>query len=282
MKKHGFQKPGMVGVGVALGLALVGALDYWTGLEVLIFPLYFLPLFAGARVFRQALTLLFHCLLAAFIWAVALHQAGNIYGHVLIWVINLITHFIAFAFFSLMVLRLQRSLEREKLLSLSDWLTGLPNSRAFREEASALLSLCHRKHLPVTLAYVDLDHFKAVNDTLGHAEGDGVLRKVAEAMKYGLRTSDIVARVGGDEFVIFMGETSGSAAVATLEKLRMHIRQIRAGGESPLSASIGAVSYVQAPSDLEIMIKAADDLMYQVKADRRDGISLKELPAAAG
>lgn len=106
----------------------------------------------------------------------------------------------------------------------TDELTGLPNRRSFMEEGRGVVSLCRRHGWPATLAYVDLDNFKLANDRLGHEHGDAVLRRVAEVITTSLRRSDLTGRIGGDEFVVLLPETTPEGARETLEKVRRAMR----------------------------------------------------------
>jgi diguanylate cyclase (GGDEF)-like protein len=111
---------------------------------------------------------------------------------------------------------LRSAMEREKEAARTDSLTGAMNSRAFGELATAELHRARRYERPFTIAYVDIDDFKAVNDRFGHSSGDTLLRLVAETMKHNSRAVDVIARVGGDEFVILFPETGpGPAHVVT-------------------------------------------------------------------
>jgi len=120
----------------------------------------------------------------------------------------------------LLIATLRRSLTRERELSRTDPLTALSNSRAFYEEARRLLALCRRQHRPITVAYIDVDNFKAVNDRLGHQAGDELLKGIALQVRASIRPSDLSARLGGDEFAILLPELSQRDAGLTLERLR--------------------------------------------------------------
>ena len=93
----------------------------------------------------------------------------------------------------------------------TDYLSGVANRRLFFELAQAEINKAHRYQRPITLVYFDLDHFKEINDTLGHATGDRVLLLVSHTMKMNIRGSDIIARLGGDEFAIMLPETGATA-----------------------------------------------------------------------
>ena len=171
-----------------------------------------------------------------------------------------------------LTVRLKESLAAQKQLALSDHLTGLANTRAFFDSMSAEIDRALRYGTIFTLAYMDLDHFKEVNDTLGHAEGDEVLRRVAETMRSTMRTTDLSARLGGDEFGILLPETPFGRAEGALEKLRQEIGEAMGEGGWPVSVSMGAVTF-EAPVDTaDDAIRVADGLMYEAKEGGGDGI----------
>ncbi|MBI3792368.1 MAG: GGDEF domain-containing protein [Gemmatimonadetes bacterium] len=136
---------------------------------------------------------------------------------------------------------LEAALERERTIARHDPLTGLVNSRAFRGIIDAELTRASRTGAPLTLAYLDADGFKGVNDTLGHSEGDRVLRAVAVTLLHVLRRTDTVARLGGDEFAILMPETSRDDAIVALAKARDALARAMAADGWPVTFSVGAV-----------------------------------------
>jgi two-component system chemotaxis response regulator CheY len=149
-------------------------------------------------------------------------------------------------------------------------LTGLPNRRWLLERLGRELDRQHRNTAPLTVAYIDLDGFKGVNDLHGHAEGDRCLSLVAEALKLALRPGDVVARMGGDEFVVLLPSTAQAAANLVLGRLRAAIERVGARRSWRLGASAGAVvvparAYVRTDE----VLGAADALMYRMK--RTDG-----------
>lgn len=258
------------------GVLAVGFIDYKTGVEIRVFPLYFLPIVLSSW-FAGRFSALLTVFLSAFIWMEAMYWGGRNYSHSYIWGVNFFTQGSVFVIIAMLVSHLKDALKRERSLSRTDYLTGLSNSRSFHEQAAGVLLLCHRNLRPVTLAYVDLDNFKHVNDVLGHDQGDELLRIVARIFSENLRASDIKARMGGDEFAILFPETTGRDAGPALEKIRHQLTQTPQLQSVSVTASIGAVSYARAPEELNVMIKAADDLMYQAKANGKNHVLVKTM-----
>ncbi len=162
----------------------------------------------------------------------------------------------------------KRQQEHINFLAHHDSLTGLPNRILFGDRLEHSLELARRKKGSVALLYIDLDNFKPVNDTLGHEAGDIVLKNVARRLQENIRTSDTVARVGGDEFVVILvdivkNDDAGYIAGKIIASLS---RPINASGkECVIGASIGISIYPEDSRTGEGMIKCADETMYRVK-----------------
>lgn len=167
---------------------------------------------------------------------------------------------------------LQRALEYEDLYEQAsrDALTGLMNRRVFDERINSTLAQAQRHGHPVTLACMDLDKFKQINDTFGHGTGDLVLQKVASSMERMVRSCDILARMGGDEFMLIMPDTTLSAAKILANRLCQTINQLDLPGAGPgiLGISIGLVEW-QADLDKKQWIQKADEALYKAKAAGR-------------
>ncbi len=189
------------------------------------------------------------------------------------WIANTAVHAASFLFVGFLIATLRRALASERQLSRTDSLTRLRNGRALYEDAAPLLALCRRSRRPITLAYVDLDNFKAVNDKYGHQAGDALLYGVAEAVRGSVRPSDLCARLGGDEFAVVLPELGEKEAALTLERIRGAVNAVDA--QRSTTASVGAVTFLAAPDDLDVLIQRADALMYAAKAAGRNRVSLE-------
>ena len=255
---------------------LIGYVDYVTGIEIRVFPMYFLPIVFAARLFRQWGALA-TSLLAVIIWEVSLYLGGREYSSDHVWIINFFTQGAAFVVVGLLVARIQTSLKREQDLSRIDALTGLLSRRAFHEQSEVALRLCHRHRRPLTLVYIDLDNFKQINDTLGHKTGDSVLISTAQKFRTALRSSDLVGRLGGDEFAVLLPETHAEEAQNILNKVRKTLLDNPLPGIPHVTASMGAVTYAVAPAELSVSLQAADALMYEVKKTGKNNIVLRSL-----
>jgi diguanylate cyclase (GGDEF)-like protein/PAS domain S-box-containing protein len=167
--------------------------------------------------------------------------------------------------------KLKKTLKKIKSLSLSDDLTRLNNRRGFIALAQQQLKLANRKRTSLMLLFADLDGMKNINDKFGHPEGDRALKAVARILKSTFRESDIIARIGGDEFVVLAIEASkpGVPLVKHLkEKLKSHNK--RSKKEYDLSLSMGLAGYSpRSPCTIEELLEKADRIMYQKKRKRK-------------
>jgi diguanylate cyclase (GGDEF)-like protein len=154
-------------------------------------------------------------------------------------------------------------------LAFFDSLTGLPNRVLLKDRLSQMLNRAERRSVLVAVLFIDLDHFKEVNDTLGHSSGDLLLQKVAERLTGSLRSCDTVARLGGDEFVVLLEDLNDRDAVTDVavklltslnEAVQLGERKVYTGG------SIGVSLFPDDGSDVETLFKNADTAMYQAKA----------------
>ncbi len=165
---------------------------------------------------------------------------------------------------------LRRAYDRERHLARTDTVTGGPNRRAFEEGARATLRDHTRGERPLTAVGIDLDGFKAVNDTLGHDEGDEVLRVVASTLARTVRVTDVVARYGGDEFAVILTDTDERGAVALLDRLHAALDEAMARRSWPVTFSIGAITFARPPRSERELMRLVDEQMYAAKHGGKD------------
>jgi diguanylate cyclase (GGDEF)-like protein len=171
---------------------------------------------------------------------------------------------------------------RAQLLQLAsqDPLTGLPNRRRTLELAVAALESARDTQLPLTIALIDMDHFKDINDRCGHAAGDHVLMEFSRVGREALRDTDILGRWGGEEFLLVMPETPVEYAIASLERLRTLVFGIRlppSGSGMRVSLSAGLAFLEDGVKSLEDLIARADVALYEAKNEGRDLIRLADI-----
>ena len=167
--------------------------------------------------------------------------------------------------------RLRRSQAQLAQLVTQDVLTNVLNARAFADRLTQELERNRRYPRPLTLIYMDLDDFKAINDTHGHQTGDAVLRLVADAMRTSVRTADVVGRLGGDEFAVLMPETDAQLADAAAKRLVASLRTVFKGTPS-VTASIGVVSCTATDASTDDLLRRADQAMYDAKKAGKDRV----------
>lgn len=180
-----------------------------------------------------------------------------------------------------LIARIRVSIKRSERLrkeSSTDFLTSALNRRALENRLSAELHRSQRFGRVFTVGMVDIDHFKAFNDANGHLVGDEVLRAVSRKIQSQLRDIDVVARFGGEEFLVIMPETEKKNAHMAMERVRNAIASTRmpgaSGNDIGVSVSVGIAEFPYDGIDAEALIKAADMAMYQSKADGRNRVTV--------
>jgi diguanylate cyclase (GGDEF)-like protein/PAS domain S-box-containing protein len=173
-------------------------------------------------------------------------------------------------------IELKASLIREQRLAHTDMLTGVNNRRNLYEIAVHELDIAMRYHQPLSLMMFDLDHFKKVNDTFGHAVGDQILVQVTQSAVMELRSADSIGRYGGEEFVVLLPMTNAQQAFSLAERIRERVAQSRTAtpiGDAFVTLSIGIVEMAQTTGQgetLDDLIRCADRAMYAAKQSGRN------------
>jgi diguanylate cyclase (GGDEF)-like protein/putative nucleotidyltransferase with HDIG domain len=160
--------------------------------------------------------------------------------------------------------RVQKQNEELQRLATRDGLTGCLNRRAFHEQLASAFAWARRNEKPLCAIMLDIDHFKSVNDTYGHARGDDVLRGVAETLRTSVRAADVVCRYGGEEFCILLPATDLVGAFALAEKLRLAIAGAKIA-DIPVTASLGVSCTSLAPGSAQELVDQADESLYNSK-----------------
>jgi diguanylate cyclase (GGDEF)-like protein len=248
-------------------VVLIGTADYLTGNEFSFFIFYLLPVFmvtlgAGRNIGLGMAAA------STGAWLIADIQSAGTYSHPMALYWNAI---VRLSFFSIVVI-LQDALWRERYFARTDFLTHLSNRKMFYDAASAEIERSKRYGQPFSLAYLDLDNFKKVNDLYGHKAGDKLLKIVSIVIRRNIRRIDIAARLGGDEFAVLLPETGGEAAEAVVTKLRNMLQVAMDRHRWPVTFSIGIATYETAPLSVDELVSSADDLMYAAKRGGKDRI----------
>lgn len=177
--------------------------------------------------------------------------------------------------------RLRAAFLRQKAMATLDHLTELKNMRGFREHAEQELSRANRAGDIVSAAYLDCDNFKRVNDTAGHAEGDRVLRAVADVLRANLRSGDVAARLGGDEFAVLLPHLDGPRATACLGRVQEALLASMAEHRWPVTFSIGVATFEPAPSGVDTLLSRIDNLQYAAKRGGKNRTQFETVSARA-
>jgi diguanylate cyclase (GGDEF)-like protein len=183
-----------------------------------------------------------------------------------------VVHFTFFVVVASVLWRLREAYERAQAASTVDALTGLANSRAFLTRCQRQSEECGETGQPLSVAMLDCDNFKSVNDQLGHLAGDHLLQVAAQSMQAAVRPEDLVARLGGDEFALLMPCTTQAQAEAIVECLRVEVDDSLLNRGWPVTLSAGVVTFARPPESVDVLIREADRLMYETKRSRKGSV----------
>lgn len=264
MSKHGVRLIGLITV------LLISVIDYFVIIDVSLSILYLLPIAFVSWYTTKRFSILL-VLISTSGWFIAeLAAKSNMLFLILIW--NAIVRLVVFSTIAYLLSDLKSAYEREKNLAQTDVLTEIVNRRFFWEILQLEYQRSLRYDLCFTLAYLDLDNFKQINDRFGHQTGDKLLKVVAKTMQKQIRQVDTAARLGGDEFAILLPETNYANGEIVLNRLRNHLAEAMAAYSPPVSLSIGAITFVDLPDTVDRTINDVDSLMYRVKNEGKNGI----------
>jgi diguanylate cyclase (GGDEF)-like protein len=157
-------------------------------------------------------------------------------------------------------------------------LTKVSNRRFFFESANIEIKKASRYKHPLTIAYLDIDSFKIVNDSLGHNTGDTVLCLIASTIKNNIRINDLVGRIGGDEFAIMLPETEHDSAKIVIRRVQKSLADAMQKNGWAVTCSIGVVTFTSLPNSIDEIIKKTDELMYSVKHEGKNSTRYEIFP----
>lgn len=257
-----------VGIG---SIGLLSIIDTLTGNEITFSLFYMAPIVVVTWTVHQEAGL-FMSLLSALTLLGAEVAAGQTYSSPSIYVWNTLIRAVFYVIVTYLVAELHKARREEQLAARTDFVSGAANARHFHELLQMEINRIHRYPHPVTVVYIDIDNFKLVNDLFGHKIGDEVLRSIATELKVQLRRTDIVARVGGDEFALLLPSTHQPEAKVVISKVKTNLVETMKQRNWPVTFSMGAVTCVSPPHSPEQLLNMADELMYQVKNSTKNDV----------
>jgi len=259
-------------------LALVlGIIDYFTTPDYTFAIFYLIPVTITAWYYGGTYGALMSvsCTVIAFFAALLWPKTVVSSPYVIYW--DAATNLAFFSVTSSILAKLKSTIISERMLARTDYLTGISNARYFYELTETAIKRAHRLNTDISIVYLDLDNFKEVNDTLGHQEGDLVLRMGAGILKNNVRDIDLVARLGGDEFAILMPDTGFEEAGKVISRVKSMLDSVLRSERWKVTASMGAVTCPGRVCSVDSLITMSDRLMFEAKTKGKNGIVHKKV-----
>jgi diguanylate cyclase (GGDEF)-like protein len=284
VEKHGMEEAleflerqprGLLLTGTLLILVGISILDYITGLEITFSFFYLLPISLVAWLLGRKEGV-FLSVASALTWTLVNQVFREEASGLLLSYWNAGSIFSFFLIVTLLVSEVRLLLEKERSLARTDFLTGALNRRAFYETSKFEILRIKRTSQPFSIIYIDIDAFKAINDSQGHHVGDTVLRLVTETISSNIRSCDMVGRLGGDEFAVLLPGANHSVAKSITPRLQKILMEKMLEKRYPVTFSMGVITYRTPPEDVETMLKLADQMLYRVKNAGKNAIEYAE------
>lgn len=257
---------------IALGTVfIISSIDYVTGTELSLTLFYLIPITMTSWALGKNSGLAFSVFCAS-IWLTTDLLAGKEFSSIFIGVWNTSVRFGFYAIIATLLAELRHALEEEHLLANTDPLTGAMNRRSFNEIAEKKMIVAEVNGRPYTMVYIDLDNFKTINDGMGHAIGDMVLKSVVDTVNDQIRSTDLLARLGGDEFAILLTEINQEHAKPIVERLQHSLLENMHTNKWDITFSIGVLTVLSMPESVDKLVSLTDALMYEVKSKGKNAI----------
>jgi diguanylate cyclase (GGDEF)-like protein len=271
-------KPPLIILFLALSaVVLLGFIDYATSDVIELGIFYVLPISLATWFYnRRGGILLAACATLTEVVVNRFVGPHPLVGPALAW--NIVGELGFFLIIVVLLSELRARLSLMEELANLDPLTGVANRRAFYRAATLEKARCQRYGSAFTIAYIDIDNFKEINDRFGHNAGDSLLMGVAASLRDKTRFTDVVARIGGDEFVVLLTETNAGQAKLAIEKIRDRLSEVVANSGSSVTFSIGVVTFSEAPGSVDETLKKVDDTMYSVKKGGKNNTRFENWP----
>ncbi|BCL38684.1 GGDEF domain-containing protein [Nostoc sp. MS1] len=245
-------------------MLVISLIDYYIPPEISVSVLYLIPIGISSWFVNQDMGFLIS--VASDMSSLIVNQIqDNYHLHPLIHFWNALVMLAFFLFVNHLLSQLKVTLKNLEKLARTDNLTGLTNRGFFLDIVNSEIEKSLRHQEPLTLAYVDVDDFKQINDQFGHNFGDRLLQLVAQTTTTTLRKIDVIARIGGDEFAILLPRTSYGAAEVVLKRVQQALLCSMQQENLHVTFSIGAVTFERPPRSVNEIIEIADNLMYSAK-----------------
>jgi diguanylate cyclase (GGDEF)-like protein len=258
------RRPVIVTAFSMLLVVIIGVVDYLTGEDFSLSIVYLLPIFLAAWFVGMRSGAVMAVLSAAALRFSTLNTE-KLHAHPWVYYWDIFVNLGFFLTIAVTLSALRNSFQREQELARTDSLTGVANVRYFIEMAGMELNKALRYSRTLSVAYLDIDNFKTINDRFGHTMGDLLLQVTADTIKKHMRKTDFVARLGGDEFSLMLPETSYDTSETVIARIHKNLVDAAQKRGWPVTFSIGIATFIVPPATVDEMIRQADGLMYSVK-----------------
>lgn len=262
-------------------VAVVATLEYLAGYELAISTFLLIPIALAAWYGSRNQGIFFSALSTAICFIFDKTSPVHAYSNPFAPYWDAASQLIVFLIIALLLSHLKDRLRIEKQLARIDALTGVMNGRGFIEASQQLITLAARHGRPTILAYIDLDNFREMNEAFGHSEGEKALQTIGQLFLESLRKTDVVGRLGGNEFALLLPETDASGARTKLGKLKNELTNKSREYNWPIRFNIGFVSFDIPPSSIDEAFKFAESLINQIKNNGKSNIVFEHFPKNA-
>ena len=270
-----YSKTFLIILGFEFALFL-GAVRYligpeWELLAFYLFSISVVTWYAGRRVGVMI------AIASAVIGLVADIIMHDTFSHSIIPYFNEASRLAAFLFAVCILSKMKDTLKEKQEFITTDFLTGVANRRAFLESATIEINRASRFKRPFSVAFIDLDNFKTINDQFGHKTGNYLLCLLADTIKSNIRVYDKIARLGSNEYAVMLPETNQEVAAITIRRIHRTILNTMQENKWPVTFSIGVLTFNSPPRNVDDMIRHADLVMYSIKQNGKNMIKHKIL-----